>query len=170
MNPDTAPLKCLRFKTGCALSVHPPGPALLFDIACKTQTVQFEVPNAAQWAQHWAALVMFGICKHSFAWPAQLSLLRRVSASNVDGAHCGSGIVVLRPTRKLMGSSMGICRIWIARYLVCSVECLWFCSCFCGFWEKGIRHMALSSLRARAPLKSHCVLRRMRWPQRPPAP
>ena len=109
MNPDTTPLKCLRFKTGCALSVHPPDPDLLFDIACKTQTVQFEVPNAAQWAQHWAALVMFGICKHSFAWPAQLSLLRRVSASNVDGAHCGSGIVVLRPTRKLMGSSMGIC-------------------------------------------------------------
>ena len=33
------------------------------------------------------------------------------------------------------------------------------------YWEKGIRHEARPSLRARAPPKSHCVLSRMRWPQ-----
>ena len=37
-------------------------------------------------------------------------------------------------------------------------------------WEKGVRPRALSSLRARAPPESHCMLRRMRWPQRPPVP
>ena len=30
------------------------------------------------------------------------------------------------------------------------------------YWEKGIRHRALSPLRARAPPESHCMLRRMR--------
>ena len=36
--------------------------------------------------------------------------------------------------------------------------------------EKGARPRSLSSLLARAPPESYCVLRRMRWPQRPPVP